>query len=99
MESNSGDRGSAHALVCSSALRMELRPRKIAVYAVFPGPVDPEMSKDVPFPKTSPEVVAQAIVDGIVRGDEDILPDPMARSVFETWSRDPKALERQFASM
>ena len=25
---------------------MELRPRKIAVYAVFPGPVDPEMSKD-----------------------------------------------------
>jgi hypothetical protein len=53
------------------------------------------MSKDITFPKTSAEVAARAIVDGIARGDEDILPDPMARNAFETWSRDPKALERQ----
>jgi short-subunit dehydrogenase len=83
----------------TQALRAELRQRKIAVHAVFPGPVDTEMTKAIPIAKTSPEIVSRAIVEGIARGDEDILPDPMARDVFATWMRDPKALERQFGSM
>jgi NAD(P)-dependent dehydrogenase (short-subunit alcohol dehydrogenase family) len=89
----------AAAFSMTQALRAELKPRKIAVHSVFPGPVDTEMTKAIAIPKTSPEVVARAIVDGIVRGDEDILPDPMAREVFATWLRDPKALERQFGGM
>jgi NAD(P)-dependent dehydrogenase (short-subunit alcohol dehydrogenase family) len=89
----------AAAFSMTQSLRAELRSRKIEVHAIFPGPVDTDMSKEFTLPKTSPEVVARAIVDGIARGEEDIFPDPMARDVFATWSRDPKALERQFANM
>jgi NAD(P)-dependent dehydrogenase (short-subunit alcohol dehydrogenase family) len=89
----------AAAFSMTQALRAELKPRKIAVHSVFPGPVDTEMTKAISIAKTRPEVVARAIVEGIARGEEDILPDPMAREVFATWTRDPKALERQFANM
>jgi hypothetical protein len=57
------------------------------------------MSRDITLPKTSPEAVARAIVDGVERGDEDICPDPMSREVFARWLTAPKELERQFGSM
>jgi len=89
----------AAAYSITQALRGELKPRGIAVYAVFPGPVDTDMSKQITLAKTSPDVVAKAIVDGIERGDEDILPDPMAQQVFDQWSHNPKAVERMFGAM
>ena len=89
----------AAAFSATQALRHELRKKGVAVHAVFPGPVDTEMSKDITLPKTSPNDVARAIVEGIARGDEDILPDPMARQVWEGWTKDPKAVERQFGAM
>lgn len=89
----------AAAFSMTQSLRHDLEKRGIAVHAVFPGPVDTDMAKDITLPKTSPADVAKAIVDGIARGDEDILPDPMSKQVFEGWSRDPKAVERQFGSM
>jgi NAD(P)-dependent dehydrogenase (short-subunit alcohol dehydrogenase family) len=89
----------AAALSLTQALRGELASRGIRVHAVFPGPVDTDMAKGIPLAKTSPEAVAQAILEGVARGDEDILPDPMSREVFAAWARDPKGVEHQFASM
>src|SRR5262249_55737597 len=89
----------AAAWSLTQALRSELRPRNIAVHAVFPGPVDTDMSRALTLPKTHPAEVARAIVRGIGAGDEDILPDPVSRRVFDQWRRDPKAVEQQFASM
>ena len=89
----------AAAFSATQSLRYDLKKKGIAVHAVFPGPVDTEMSKDIALPKTSPDDVARAIVLGIGRGDEDILPDPMARQVWEGWTKDPKAVERQFGAM
>ncbi len=89
----------AAAFSATQSLRHELKKKGIAVHAVFPGPVDTEMSKDITLPKTSPDDVARAIVDGIAHDEEDILPDPMARQVWEGWTRDPKAVERQFGAM
>ncbi len=89
----------AAAYSVTQALRGELAPKGIAVHAVFPGPVDTDMSKAIALPKTSPQAVAQAIVEGVVRGDEDILPDPMAQQVFGKWSRNPKEVERMFGAM
>lgn len=83
----------------TQALRASLRGKKIEVHAVFPGPIDTDMAKDIQLPKTSPDEAARAIVEGIARGDEDILPDPMARQVFAQWTRDPKSVERQFGAM
>ena len=83
----------------TQALRYELKKKNIAVHAVFPGPVDTEMAKDITLPKTSPADVAQAIVLGVARGEEDILPDAMSQQVFAQWLKDPKSVERQFGSM
>lgn len=89
----------AAAFSMTQALRAELKKRGVAVHAVFPGPVDTDMARDITLPKTSPEQVAAAIVEGVDRGEEDILPDPMSRQVFEQWRRDPKAVEQMFAAM
>jgi len=89
----------AAAFSMTQALRAELGKKGIAVHAVFPGPVDTDMSRSITLPKTSPEVVARAILDGVERGDEDICPDPMSREVFAKWSNAPKDVERQFGSM
>jgi NAD(P)-dependent dehydrogenase (short-subunit alcohol dehydrogenase family) len=93
----SAAKAAAHSV--TQSLRFELRPRGIAVHAVFPGPVDTDMAKGFDMPKASAESVARAIVEGIARGDEDIAPDPMSREVLALWSRDPKAIERQFGAM
>jgi short-subunit dehydrogenase len=89
----------AAAYSATLALRGELGKQDVAVHAVFPGPVDTDMSKDITLPKTSPEVVAQAIVDGIERGEEDIYPDPMAKQVMGAWLANPKEVERMFGAM
>jgi NAD(P)-dependent dehydrogenase (short-subunit alcohol dehydrogenase family) len=87
----------AAAYSITQALRGELAAKRIAVHAVFPGPIDTDMVRTFEMAKTSPEVVAQAIIEGIERGVEDIYPDPASRDMFATWQRDPKQLERQLA--
>ncbi|MEJ7597931.1 MAG: hypothetical protein WKG01_08495 [Kofleriaceae bacterium] len=57
------------------------------------------MIRTFDMPKTSPEIVAAGILDGLAQGQDDILPDPMSRELFTMRQRDPKALERQLASM
>lgn len=42
------------------------------VHAVLPGPIDTDMVRDLPIPKTAPESVAKGILDGVQNGDEDI---------------------------
>jgi NAD(P)-dependent dehydrogenase (short-subunit alcohol dehydrogenase family) len=89
----------AAALSLTQALRGELRRKGIRVHAVFPGPVDTEMARDVTLPKTPPAEVARAILDGIEAGDEDIFPDSMSRQVAKAWSTSPKSVERMFGEM
>jgi short-subunit dehydrogenase len=71
----------------------------VRVHVVMAGPVDTEMSRSLQIPKASPESVAEAIFDGVVKGEEEIFPDAMALSLADSW-RDgaAKALERQFAA-
>ena len=58
-----------------------------------------ERSADYDVPKASPESVAQAIFDGMEKGEEEIFPDPMSASLADGWrSGAVKALERQFAT-
>lgn len=89
----------AAAWSMTQSLRADLGKRGVQVHAVFPGPVDTDMAAAITFPKTSPSEVARAILDGIDAGQEDIFPDPMSRNLQATWSRDPKAVERNFGAM
>jgi hypothetical protein len=51
------------------------------------------------MPKTSPRDVADAVLEGMERGDEDIFPDAMSSNLYAAWKADHKAVERQFAAM
>jgi hypothetical protein len=56
------------------------------------------MNRDFDIPKASPESAAQAIFEGLEKGEDDIFPDPAARSIAASWRTGAvKALERQFA--
>ncbi len=89
----------AAAFSLTQSLRAFWAGKGVSVHAVLAGPVDTDMSRDLPIPKASPESVARAIFDGVENGEEDIFPDPMAQSVAEGWRNGAaKALERQFAA-
>jgi NAD(P)-dependent dehydrogenase (short-subunit alcohol dehydrogenase family) len=83
----------------TQSMRTELKPKGVSVHGIFPGPIDTDMAKDFPIDKTSPKVTAENIVAGLLADKEDIFPDPMSAGVGELWAKDPKTLERQFASM
>jgi NAD(P)-dependent dehydrogenase (short-subunit alcohol dehydrogenase family) len=89
----------AAAFSLSQSLRALLASHGVRVHAVMAGPVDTEMSRNLPVPKASPESVAEAIFDGVLKGEEDIFPDAMALSIADSWRNGAaKAMERQFAT-
>ena len=90
----------AAALSLSQSLRALLADRGIRVHAVLTGPTDTDMSRGFDIPKASASSVAQAILDGVENGDEEIFPDPMSALIAATWSGGAvKTLERQNAGM
>lgn len=89
----------AAAFSLTQSLRPELKAKKIDVHSVIPGAVDTDMIRAFPIAKTSPDVVADAIVAGIGRGEEDILTDPMAKEAYQAFLQNPKDFERHFGSL
>ena len=90
----------AASLSLTQSLRALLAGRGVSVYAVMPGPIDTDMVRDLDLPKTPPDTVARAMLDGVERGDEDIFPDPMSELLADGWRAGvSKALERQNAAL
>jgi NAD(P)-dependent dehydrogenase (short-subunit alcohol dehydrogenase family) len=88
----------AAAYSITQSLRAELKAKRIEVIAALPGPIDTDMVKDLPMPKTSPADVAKALLAGVERGEEEIFPDPVAVQMGALWNTSPKEYERAFAS-
>ncbi|MBS1604541.1 MAG: SDR family NAD(P)-dependent oxidoreductase [Bacteroidetes bacterium] len=89
----------AAAFSLTQAFRAYLAGRGVNVHAVLTGPTDTDMTKGFEIPKSSPQLVAGGIFDGVERGEEDIFPDPMSASMAESWrSGAVKAMERQNAA-
>jgi NAD(P)-dependent dehydrogenase (short-subunit alcohol dehydrogenase family) len=89
----------AAAFSLSQSLRALLAGQGVSVHIVLPGPIDTDMTRNLDIPKASPESAAQAILDGLERGDEEIFPDPMSATIAEGWRNSAvKALQRQFAA-
>jgi NAD(P)-dependent dehydrogenase (short-subunit alcohol dehydrogenase family) len=89
----------AAAFSMTQALRALWTGRGVKVHAVFPGPVDTDLTRSLDIPKASAESVARAILDGMEREEEDIFPDPMSGNIADGWrSGVVKALERQFSA-
>lgn len=88
----------AAAWSLTQALRAELGKQGVPVFAVFPGPVDTDMSRGFDMPKTPAPAVARAVLDGVEASLLDIFPDAMSRDVGALFAKDPAAVEKRFAS-
>ena len=71
----------AAAFSLTQSLRALLAGRGVEVHAVLPCPIDTDMLRDLPIPKTPPE----SMFDGVENGDEDLFPDPMSATMTEAW--------------
>ena len=90
----------AASLSVTQSLRALLAGQDVSVYAVMPGPIDTDMVRALDIPKTPPEDVARATLDGVERGQEEIFPDPMSQLLADGWRAGvAKELERQNAAM
>ena len=73
-------KAATHSL--TQGLRGEMAAHGVKVIGVYPGPVETRMTAGLEMPKTSPEEVANAIVDGMEAGQTTITPDPMSRQLY-----------------
>jgi NAD(P)-dependent dehydrogenase (short-subunit alcohol dehydrogenase family) len=90
----------AASLSLTQSLRALLAGRGVSVHAVLPGPIDTDMVRDLDIPKTPPEDVARASLDGVERGEEEIFPDPFSQILAEGWRAGvAKKLESQNAAL
>lgn len=87
----------AAAYSVTQGLRPTLRAKGIDILAVLPGPIDTDMVRMLPIPKTSPAETAAGVLAGLERGDEEIFPDPMAEQMGALWNKSPKEYERVFS--
>ncbi len=94
----SASKAAQHSI--TQAARAILAGRGVSVHGAYPGPVDTEMTRDLPpqFAKTAPAEVAARILDGIEAGVEDIFPDPFSMGFGEQYHGSPKEAERGMAS-
>jgi len=89
----------AAALALTRGIRAELAAQKTLVIAVMPGTIDTEMSKNYAGPKVSVTEVAQATLQAIRDGVEDIYPGEQATSVAAQLLSNPKTVEKQMATL
>lgn len=80
------------------SMRAELKAKNIAVFGIFPGPIDTDMSRGFEMEKTSPTTTAENIFQAMSEGTEDIYPDPMSVQVGTLYATNPKAVETMFAA-
>ena len=89
----------AAAWSATQSLRALLAARGVSVHAVFAGPMDTEMSRELPVPKASTASVARAIFDAVQGGEDDIFPDPTSATLAQSWRTGAvKEMERQTAA-
>ena len=90
----------AAAFSLTQSLRAILAGRGVRVHAVLTGPVDTDMTRGLEIPKATPQFVAQGIFDGVENDDDEIFPDPMSRSLVQSWRGGAaKVLEHQYAAL
>jgi len=93
----SASKAALHSL--TQCARVLLAAQRTRVFGAYPGPVDTDMVRDLAMPKAPALDVANAILDGIESGQEDIFPDSFARDFGRQFESSPKAAERQIAAM
>ena len=84
----------------TQSFRALLAPKGVRVHAMLAGPTDTDMMRDLEVPKATPQSVAEAIFDGVERGEEEIFPDAMSINLADSWRTSAaKDFEHQFAAL
>jgi NAD(P)-dependent dehydrogenase (short-subunit alcohol dehydrogenase family) len=92
MAGYSASKAALHSL--TQSLRGTLEKDDVTVIGVYPGPIETDLAKPVPYPeKATPDSAAVNIVKGIAEGQTYIFPDPMAQQVEQLWATDNRKLE------
>ena len=90
----------AAAFSLTQGLRAYLAGQGVRVHAAMIGTVDTDMTKAFDIPKAAPETVATNIFDGLLRGEDEIFPDPMAEVLADSWRAGAlKAMELEYAAL
>ncbi len=79
----SGTYGVSKAAVWSAtdSLRLELGPRGVQVVGVYVGYVDTDMTAGIDAAKSRPEDVVRQVLDGVEKGEVEVLADDITRTV------------------
>lgn len=93
MHTYAASKFAAHSLILST--RIELAPQGTKVIGIYPGPIDTEMTKDIPFDTEPTEVVPLKTIEAIESGETYVFPDQMAKDMYSKYRNDPKALEAE----
>ena len=93
----SASKAAAHSL--TQGLRAELAPQGVAVFGIYPGPIDTDMAAGLDFDKESPANVAICIFDQMEEGVEDITTDAFADEFVRNLKADSKAVEKENAKI
>lgn len=62
-----------------------MRPAGVRVINVFSGPIDDEWNRTLPPPKLTPDALANALVDALRNGVEDVYPGDVAQEWLKIW--------------
>ena len=87
----------AATLSLTQGVRAELAAQGTLVVAVMPAAIDTRMGNMNPPPLEDPIDVANAALDAVEAGEEDIYPGVVAGGVSQGLAADPKGVEKQFA--
>ena len=95
--SYSASKAANHSL--TQGVRAELKAQGTLVVGIYPGPVDTDMARGFDAPKVPASQIADAILDAVATGTEDVFPDEMAANLHAGLLSDPKATEQQVGEM
>ena len=65
----------------TDSMRLELGPRGVQVVGVHVGYVDTDMAASIDAAKSNPADVVRQVLDGVEKGDVEILADDLTRAV------------------
>ena len=74
------------AWALTNGLRHELRPQGTQVTALHMGFVDTDLTRDLQAPKSTPQAIVRAALDGLEAGAEEVLADDFTRQVKQSLS-------------
>jgi len=74
------------AWALTNGLRHELRAQGTQVTALHMGFVDTDLTRGIEMPKSTPEAIVRAALDGLEAGADEVLADEMTRQVKQSLS-------------